>query len=121
MLKIIPSTLQLVCYVEAGQTGYRLKMCFITKPRGITSYVTTDNVHVRYVLHNVQKYLPLHMVIKIYILNTHHGSDHQCRCLLIYLESDIFFATCLGENLSCKYLTMGCLHKTIHTTHLILC
>ncbi len=57
MLKVIPSSLQLALYVEEGQTGRRLKTGFVTKPRAITCYLTTDNVHASHVLHIVYQLL----------------------------------------------------------------
>ncbi len=50
VLTVIPSSLQLVLYVEEGQAGCRLNMGFIIMSRAVTFYVTTDNAHVKYVL-----------------------------------------------------------------------
>ncbi len=52
-------------------------MGFIAKPRGITCYVTRDDVHVKYVLDNVQNY---------YLLR-----NRQCTCY--YLLNFVYSVT----------------------------
>ncbi len=55
MLSVIPQAVCSYLCMWRKDKQTRLKTGFITKPRGITCYVTTDNVHVKYILHNVQK------------------------------------------------------------------
>ncbi len=45
LLRVIPSSLQLVLYVEEGQTGCRLKTGFITKAK--SCYILRVTYYVR--------------------------------------------------------------------------